>query len=148
VHLDGSWPAQGFAPVPGPRTFENGVELQGYRWDGTAVPGGEIELWLLWQVLWTHPEDTHFFVHLLDRDGQQVGQQDTEGYPTAFRRQGDRILSRFKLKAAEQAGPGPYAVRVGQYRYPEVANLSVLDEAGNPAAQTLILPLGEPEPTK
>jgi len=141
VYLDGSWPGEAFNPLPGLRTFENGVELQGYKWQGTAVPGGEIELWLLWQVLWDSPDDTHFFVHLLDQDGEQIGQRDTEGYPTTYRRKGDRVLSRFWLNIAEQAGPGPYLARVGLYRYPEVVNLSLLDEAGNPAGEAVIIDL-------
>ncbi|HSJ52689.1 MAG TPA: hypothetical protein VLC52_02995 [Anaerolineae bacterium] len=148
VHLDGSWPVGTLAPFPGPRTFENGVELQGYGWQGTAVPGGEIDLWLLWQVLWSSPDDTHFFVHLLDGDGRQIGQQDTEGYPTAYRRTGDHVLSRFRIDVAEQAGTGAYSIRVGMYRYPEVVNLSLLDEAGNPAGQALVVDLAEPRPSE
>lgn len=141
IHLDGSWPAEGFLPFQGPRTFENGVELQGYRWQGRAAPGGEVSLWLLWQVLWSNSEDTHFFVHLLDAENQRIGQQDGEGYPTPQRRKGDRILSKFQINVPQQAGNGPYSARVGLYRYPEIVNLSILDEAGNPVAETVVVDL-------
>jgi len=148
LSLDGSLPDAGLASFPAPRTFENGIELQGYRWEGSAVAGGEIDVWLLWKVLWSDPDDTHFFVHLLDRQDQQIGQQDSAGYPTAYRRKGDQILSRFRLNVAEGAGPGPYAIRVGLYRYPEVANLSLLDGNGNPAGESVfveLLPAGPSE---
>lgn len=142
LHLDGTWPTDGFEPFPGPRTFENGIELQGYRWQGSAVPGGEVSLWLLWQVLWLDQENTHFFVHLMDEQNQKVGQQDGEGYPTAYRRVGDRIVTNFRISISEQANPGPYSARVGMYRYPEVLNLSLLDEAGNPAGEAMVIELG------
>lgn len=141
LHLDGSWPTDGFEPFPGPRTLENGVELQGYRWQGRAVPGGEVSLWLLWQVLWLDQENTHFFVHVMDEQNQMVGQRDGEGYPTAYRRAGDRIVTHFRIGISEQAGPGPYSARVGMYRYPEVLNLSLLDEGGNPAGEAVVIEL-------
>lgn len=148
AHLDGSWPASDLVPFQGPRTFENGIEVQAYRWEGTAAAGGDVDVWLLWQVLWSDPAGTHFFVHLLDGEGRQIGQQDAEGYPAAYRAKGDRVLARFRIRVAEQAGPGPYAIRVGVYRYPEVVNLSLLDEAGNPAGEALVAELpgtGPPE---
>jgi len=141
VHLDASWPSDNLAPFQGPRTFENGAELQGYRWQGSAVPTGEVDVWLLWQVLWSSSDDSHFSVHLLDGENQSVGQQDTEGYPTGYRKKGDRILSKFTVNIAEQAQPGPYRARVGIYLYPEVVSLSVLDGAGNPAGETVVTDL-------
>ena len=96
VSLDGAWPADSLEPVAGPRLFENGIELQGYRWQ----PGnGQGSFWLGWQVLWLGPDDTHFFVHLL-RDEALVGQQDSVGYPSAQRRKGDRIISKFDITSS------------------------------------------------
>jgi hypothetical protein len=141
AHLDGSWPSDNLEPLHGPRTFENGVELQGYRWQGSAVPAGDVSLWLLWQVLWLSSDNTHFFVHLLNEEGQQMGQQDAEGYPTAYRKRGDRILSKFQVSIAEQAVPGPYQAKVGVYLYPEVVNLSLLDGAGNPVGEAVVIDL-------
>jgi hypothetical protein len=139
VHLDGSWPGSGFEAIHGPRTFENGVELQGYRWEGRAVPGGEVTLWLLWKVLWLDAGSTHFFVHVADDQNRHVGQQDIDGYPAACRRPGDRIITRLLVSLAEGAGPGPYSAKVGTYRYPEVTNLSLLDEAGNRAGEAIVI---------
>jgi len=143
VILDGSWPRDGFEPVAGPRVFQNGVELQDYAWEGSAVPGGRLQIWLLWQVLWLSPDDTHFFIHLLDEEGQQYGQRDTVGYPMVYRRKGDRVISRFDIIISPETQYGPYWAQVGLYLYPQVANLAVVDGLGNPVADAVVIgPLG------
>jgi hypothetical protein len=139
VALDGSWPREGFEPVTGPRVFQNGVELQNYIWRDDTAPAGRIGLWLLWQVLWLDPDDTHFFVHLLDSEGKQHGQRDAVGYPTAYRRRGDRVLSEFDITILEGAMPGPYWAEIGLYYFPEVFGLPVVDGAGNPVAATVVV---------
>jgi len=134
--LEGAWPQEGFTPIAGPRLFQNGIELQGYRWE----KGGR--LWLLWQVLWRSPDDTHFFVHLLDRAGRRQGQQDLAGYPTAGRRKGDRVLNKFDIILPGGLSGGLQA-RVGVYTFPAVVNVPVVDGAGNPVADAVVIDLGE-----
>ena len=146
VTLDGSWPQEGLQAVPGPRLFENGIEFQGYAWQNGAAPGTSHRLWLLWQVLWQGPEDTHFFVHLLDGEDQLVGQQDTEGYPTAYRRKGDRIVSLFDIRDHNKAAGSPQWARTGLYLYPQVLNIPVIDDAGNTVTDAVMIPAGEGEP--
>jgi hypothetical protein len=125
------------------------VELQGHAWEATsggeagAAPGGESQLWLLWQVLWLMPDDTHFSVHILDNQGQLWAQRDTVGYPTAYRGKGDRVVSRFDITSIQDAPPGPHWARVGQYLYPQLVTVPVIDGAGNPTASSVMLgPLG------
>jgi hypothetical protein len=139
VDLDGALPQAQFEPMTGLRLFQNGVEAQGYRWQGDAVPGEAVRFWLLWQVLWLSPSDTHFFVNLLDETGQQWGQRDAAGYPTAYRQKADRIVSKFDITISSEAPADPYWVRIGQYLYPEVANVPLIDQAGNPAADTVVV---------
>jgi hypothetical protein len=140
VVLDGSWPEEGLDPVGGPRVFQNGVELQAYAWQGD---GRQVRVWLLWQVLWLSPEPTHFSVRLSDEEGQQSGQQDAVGYPTAYRRKGDRIINKFDITLSPEALPGPYWGQVGVYVYPEVISLPVMDGMGKPVAGAVMLgPLG------
>lgn len=136
VTLDGSWPQEGLESVAGPRVFENGVEMQGYAWD-SAPRGGKF--WLLWQILWLSPNDTHFFVHLLDEGGQQWGQQDIAGYPNAYRRKGDRIVSKFDINAEFDVPPGPYWVRAGLYVYPAIENVWVVDGTGEPVTDVVVV---------
>jgi hypothetical protein len=139
VALDGSWPQDGLEPVAGPRVFENGVEVQSRAWAGGAKPGVDGDMWLLWQVLWLSPDDTHFFVHAVDKEGQIWGQQDAVGYPTAYRRKGDRVVNRFHITISADAPPGPYGAEVGLYLFPEVINVPVIDEAGHPVADAVVL---------
>jgi hypothetical protein len=143
VTLDGSWPQDDLQPVAGPRTFQNGLELQGYSWYTTNTAGNKSTFWLLWQTLWQGAEDTHFYVHFLDKDKEQWGQRDAVGYPSALRRKGDRIVSAFDIILPETRPSGPYWVRVGLYVFPEVVDVPVIDQAGNPITGTIILgPLG------
>ncbi len=144
VTLDGSWPQDALQPVTGPRTFQNGLELQGYSWNRIKSDETRSTLWLLWQTLWQGAEDTHFFVHFLDSDKEQWGQRDAVGYPSALRRKGDRIISAFDITLQETTPSEPYWVRVGLYVFPEVIDVPVIDQSGNPITGTIILgPLGQ-----
>jgi hypothetical protein len=137
--LDGSWPQHGLEPVPGPRMLENGIELQNYAWEApTETAGGPF--WLLWQVLWLSPDDTHFFVHMLDEGGQVWGQGDAVGYPTANRRKGDRALSKFYIIPRRSASAGSQQrARIGMYLYPELVNIPVIDGQGNRVGDAVVV---------
>jgi hypothetical protein len=146
VDLDGSWPQNDFASISGPRLFENGVEAQGYHWAEDAPSSGVVRFWFLWQVLWQHPDDTHFFVTLLDAEEQVKGQADVAGYPVLYRRKGDRIVNLFDIISAGEDSPRSHSARLGQYYYPQVVNVPVVDEAGNPFADSILIPLGVDAP--
>jgi hypothetical protein len=137
VELDGAWPQEPLEPVTGPRAFQNGIELQGYTWEATTDDQGRFSL--LWQVLWLNPHDTHFYLHLLDREGRIWGQQDSVGYPTAHRQKGDRIISDFYIMTQEPALSNVHTARVGLYFYPQVTNVPVIDDAGNPIEATVTM---------
>jgi hypothetical protein len=146
VSLDGSWPQEGLLPMPAPRLFENGVEFQGYAWQGGAPSAEFRRLWLLWQVLWLSPDDTHFFVHLLDGRGELIGQQDTAGYPTVYRGRGDRVVSVFDITETSGYDEGLNEARGGLYLYPQIVNIPVIDEAGDVVADSVVIPVGQGEP--
>jgi hypothetical protein len=137
--LDGSWPQDKLGPLTGPRVFENGVEFQGYLWLPPEQPDSTARMWLLWQVLWLDPDETHFYVQLLDEKEQVLGQQDAVGYPTVYREKGDRILSVFDITTSSQISTDPEWARAGLYAFPEVANVAIVDDAGNPIADSVLL---------
>jgi len=139
VALDGSWPRTEMEPIDGPRLFENGIEFQNYRWQEDGLEGRSVQFWLLWQVLWQSAEDTHFYAQVFDAQGQPWAQEDIAGYPLAYRRKGDRILSKFDITLSPEAPGGPYGVRVGLYLYPQVENLSLVDQAGNSVGHTVTI---------
>jgi hypothetical protein len=138
IDLDGSSPQAQFEPVPGPRLFQNGVEAQGYTWQGDAAAGERMRFWLLWQVLWLNPDDAHFFVQLSDEAGQTWGQGDSAGYPLDQRQKGDRVINGFDITIGNEA-PAGLRARIGQYFYPQVVNVPLIDQAGNPAADTIVV---------
>jgi hypothetical protein len=156
VRLDGSWPGARFEPVAGPRLFQNGVEIQGYLFAGgqaSAYTGGQapafageqgaatepLRVWLLWQVLWRTPEDNHFYVQLLDAGSQVLGQKDAPGYPNAYRRPGDRIVSQFDIKNQQGDTVEPIWLRAGLYVYPAVKAISIVDSSGNPIGDVVLM---------
>jgi hypothetical protein len=63
------------------------------------------------------------------------------GWPASRWRPGDRVLVHYDLSIAGDTSPGPYVLRVGQYTYPEIANVPILDEAGEPAGDAVLLPI-------
>jgi hypothetical protein len=99
---------------------------------GEPAAGAQSTLWLLWQVLWLSPEDTHFSARAVDREGQTWGQYDTAGYPHADRRKGDRVISKFDINIDTEAPAGPYRGLVSLYLFPQVISVPVIDEVGNP----------------
>jgi hypothetical protein len=148
VALDGSWSSAqpwsdvSLEPIAGPRTFQNGVEMQHYAWEGDQEGRGHF--WLQWQVLWLSAEDTHFYVQILDREEQPLGQQDSAGLATESRQKGDRIFTKFDITISSMTAGGPGWGRAGLYLYPQVVNVPVIDTAGNPVGDAVVMgPLGE-----
>jgi len=118
--------------VPQPRAasalLSNGVEIL-----GSGRDAGHWQLW--WQAPEGGGDETYqVFAHLLDANGQRLAQVDQATYPVASWRAGDRVVSYFELS---DAGP---TVRAGMYAYPSLTPVVVLDGAGNPAGEWLILP--------
>jgi hypothetical protein len=139
VFLDGTWPTAGLWPVSGPRLFETGIEIQSYDWWSEQAASAAVgRLWLQWQVLWLSPEDTHFSVRVLEETGQLWGQADATGYPTAYRRKGDRVMSQFDIMSTDSGG-GPVQAQASLYYYPQVISVPVVNEAGQPVDDRVVL---------
>jgi 4-amino-4-deoxy-L-arabinose transferase-like glycosyltransferase len=126
--------------LPEPVLFANWVRLYGYdpllaERDGAAR----------WRLYWhpgdnPDPADYHFFNHLLDANGERIGQADAAAFAPWQWRGGDTVVSVFELELPAEVAR-PLAMRVGFYRYPSLENVPVLDVALNPAADSLELPL-------
>jgi hypothetical protein len=128
--------------IGGHRLFENGIEVQGFIWE--CERSESHTLWLLWQVLWQQPGDTHFSVRVRDQGGALLAQADASGYPSAYRRKGDRVLSGFESQLDVSQSLFVSSARVGVYRFPQVENLRVLDGSGNPVDDGILLDLRQP----
>jgi hypothetical protein len=141
IQLDGGWPTTGLDQIRGPRLFQCGIELQAYRWRVGVSPGAGGQLWLLWQVLWNYPEETHFSARILDRMEREWGRQDGPGYPSAQRQKGDRILSKFDITQGVTTSSAPAWAWLSLYTIPEVTPVSVIDQAGNPVSDSVLMAL-------
>ena len=124
-----------------PVVWASGAELIGYDWTGDIQPGGQLHWTLYWRVAQAPRvgQDYHWFNHLLDSEGNRWGQADGAGFPSADWRTGDTVLTWFDIAISSDAPPPPYSVRVGMYTYPDVANVQLIDVAGNPAGEFVVI---------
>ena len=114
-----------------PVSFGHQIALHGY----TAKAGNNaINLTLYWQAL-TQPLHAYtVFTHVLDANGQQVGQQDNmpvrDQVPTSCWRPGEYLTDPYSIPLNAGAR-GPYKIEVGLYRADTGARLPRDDAEGN-----------------
>jgi hypothetical protein len=132
---------------PADAQWASGVRLLGYGVSGSPRPGETLRVVLHVETTQGPLEtDVHWFNQLEDQEGRRCGQFDHVGWPAERWQPGERVLLHFDLPIAENAAPGPYILRVGQYVYhsPEdIENIPVVDVAGNPADYAVTLPIPE-----
>ena len=124
--------------------YENGLQLLGY--DELSCEG-------VWQLHWTPgpalEEDgnpVHFFVHLLDAEGEKLAQRDLRAFDVRDWRDGDHIVTRIEF-GQELQGLSIETIRVGLYYFSVKANtylsgIQALDEMGSPAIYAVDIPFG------
>jgi hypothetical protein len=120
--------------------FEKGLTLVGHRL--TVVSPQELRLSLLWRAEAEIEADYTVFVHLT-RDDTILAQDDSFPaggyYPTSLWRVGDIVDDERILTLPEPYDPGKHRLIVGFYQLETMHRLQVLDEAGKPANDYLIL---------
>ncbi len=131
----------GLTHFPEEIPFANGTAFLGYGMAEAVPAGGTLEVWLAWWARSAPPPGTdyHFFTHLLDEEGGLHSQYDGAGFPAVSWRAGDLVLSRFPIPVPPDLSPGRYQVWAGLYTYPDVVNVPVLDVAGNPVGDRVVL---------
>lgn len=122
----------------GPAYWAVGLRLLGSDWSGMPAPGGVLH-WRLYlrveQGLPVAVGDLHCFNHLVDSQGNRWGQMDGPISSPAAWRSGDVLVQWFDIPISPEAPPGPYFIRLGLYIYPDIVNVQLLDEAGNPTGE-------------
>ena len=120
--------------------FEKGLTLVGHRL--TAVSPQELRLSLLWRAEAEIEMDYTVFVHLT-HDEAILAQDDSFPaggyYPTSLWRVGDIVSDEHTLALPEPYDPGRHKLIVGFYQLETLHRLQVLDEAGQPVSDHLIL---------
>jgi len=124
--------------------WASGTQLLGFSAAGSAQPGATIRVILYWETK-RGPlcKDVHWFNHLLDQEEHKWGQFDTAGWPAGRWQPRERVVTYFNITIDPQAEAGPYILRVGQYIYPSLEKVPIVDEMGN-AADFIDLPLHLP----
>jgi hypothetical protein len=120
--------------VPHEATLGDVARLLGYTVDtGHAVPGGYVELTLIWQALEPTPVDYHTFTHLYDGEamrGQLDGQPVCGGFPTSRWQPGQIIVDPYRIPVWADAPSGPVSLLVGMYNFATMQRLPVLAPDG------------------
>lgn len=99
------------------------IMLAGYEVSQAQIsPGKELDLTLVWQAVEQMDIGYTVFVHLFDREGRILVQQDrppqteTGSYPTDLWVSGEIVTDTYRLTIPMDAPSGEYRIRVGLYR--------------------------------
>jgi 4-amino-4-deoxy-L-arabinose transferase-like glycosyltransferase len=129
--------------VPHEVMLGNVARLLGYTLDARhAVPGGYVELTLIWQALEPTPVDYHVFTHLYDGEamrGQLDGQPVCGGFPTSRWQPGQIVVDPYRIPIWEDTPPGPLPVLVGLYDFATMQRLPVLALDGSTVGDSVHL---------
>ena len=107
-----------------------------------AQAGATFTALSIWQVETDgKPASLATFAHLLDASGQIVAQQDGLGYPPHTWRVGDIFTQVHHLSLDASLPPGQYWLQLGLYRRETGARWLLLDAAGNPLADRILIPV-------
>lgn len=110
----------------------------------TLRPGGQLPVNLTWQALAPLSENYTLFVQVLDSQDQIVGQVDSwplQGtFPTSQWQSGQLIQDPYTVPLKGELAPGPYRLIVGWYLLATLERLAVVDPAGNPINDKVVLP--------
>ncbi len=126
-------------------TFSNGARLYASVLDsgspGESVPGGVVLFWFADGPL---PNDYNVFNHLLDAEGNRIGQRDGPLWPGRYWRANEFVAHYFFLLEDVDLD-AVVTLRVGLYEFidGQPVNLDILDTAGNPAGQWVDIPAAD-----
>jgi hypothetical protein len=135
----------GYAKLPcdvmtTPGRWQNGVSLLSARID-PLQPGQKAALHLCLKIDQPPTAEYHWTAQLWDKSGRRWAQVDDNGYPTRYWRAGDVITQDLLLDLPADLPAGDYALRIGQYTWPEIKPVLAIDVAGNPYSDAVEIPV-------
>ncbi len=123
-----------------PARWSNGVSLLSAQID-PLKPGEKTTIRLCLKIDQPSGEEFHWTAQLWDENGHRWAQVDDNGYPTRYWRTGDVIAQELVLDVPADAPIGDYVLRLGQYTWPDVQPVLVIDIAGNPQSDAVEVPV-------
>ncbi|NIN65368.1 MAG: hypothetical protein GTO63_11850 [Anaerolineae bacterium] len=106
-------------------------------------PGGMIPVTLYWQGVASMDRNYTVFLHVVDRQGQIWGQADGQPdrgfYPTSFWDVGEVVADIHEIHVDASTPEGDYGLLGGVYVWDTGERLHVLDEAGQPEGDSVLL---------
>jgi hypothetical protein len=134
------------APFAQRANFGDGIALVGYGFSTLNLkPGETLNLTLYWHARAKMDKPYTVFVHLLDKNGKVVAQQDAQplrgARPTTTWVANEYLADAYALALPANLAPGAYPIEIGWYdaKDPTFARLQVLDQSGAPASDHVIL---------
>jgi hypothetical protein len=103
------------------RRFGSSIVLVGYTLspENEMQPGDVLKMSFFWQALERVYERYTVFTHVIDEQGEKVGQKDDEpqrGYrPTLLWQPGETVAASLEIPISSTASPGKYRIVVGLY---------------------------------
>jgi hypothetical protein len=123
--------------------FGDVLEVDSHAFRPVLGPGGRQRLELAWTVRGPAVPGLHQFAHVVRPDGRGGNDvwalEDTNPYPSATWRGGERGLSWFELQLPDAAPTGAYWISTGLYLAPGLARVPIYDAASRPAGDSLTL---------
>lgn len=136
-------PPSGLAAPEHPPLYvlDGAIGLDQVQVSGTAE--NSIMLTLAWQSLHPVSYDATMFAHLIGPDYTVLAQADRQPldgrFPTSFWRPGQVITDVVTLSLAGGWYSGPLSLHLGMYRWPSLERLPVVDAAGVPQRDNVIV---------
>jgi uncharacterized membrane protein len=136
------------APVSGDPTLSplDVTFAEGIRLTKSQIPNlkSQISIVLQWHPTLPVSRDYTIFVHLVAPDGTVVAQSDARPawvvpWPTDRWSPGQLVLDGHRVPLPPDLPPGHYQVRAGLYYWETLERLPVLDEAGQPIGDSVLL---------
>lgn len=122
-------------------SFDRQIALLGYD---AGVANAALDLVLHWQALAQPPHAYTVFVHVLDADGQPIGQRDNmpmrDQLPTSCWQPGEVVADPYTVTLPAGAR-GPFSIQVGLYRLDTGQRLHLDNRSG--MSVTLTVPEGQ-----
>jgi hypothetical protein len=120
-----------------PAEFANQIALRGYD---VRTSNGTLEIDLVWQALAQPPHAYTVFAHVIDANGQQVGQQDNmpvrDQSPTSCWQSGEFVSDPYSIPLPANSR-GPFTLEIGLYRGETGTRLPRTDAQGDRVTLTV-----------